>query len=182
MLETHLTSRIWNVISSISFGYHFVLKYTENRHKWIFFAFQALRLLRHTLNQCRKLFWKLISHLAFEMKNIWHFDQVLFVLKYIGNQRKWSVFCISGPVNCPGINEFNAGNYAGNISHISHLLCNIWYFHQVPFVLEIAINDHFLHFWSCKLPRKKIKKCRKLSRKSRLTSRIWNAISSIFIG
>ena len=118
MSETHLTSRIWNVISSISFGYHFVLKYTENQYKWTFFAFQApayiksmpetmlethltsrirnaisgisircylylnmseigindhfiafqaLRLLRHTLNQCRKIFRKLISHLTFGM-------------------------------------------------------------------------------------------------------------------
>ena len=30
---------------------------------------------------------------------------------------------------------------------------------------EIGINDHFLHFWSCKLPRKKLNQCRKLCRK-----------------
>ena len=51
-------------------------------------------------------------------------------------------FCISGPVNCPGVNEFNAGNYAGNLSDISHSPCNIWYFYHVPFVLKYIRNWH----------------------------------------
>ena len=78
-------------------------------------------------------------------------------------------FCISGPVNCPGINEFNVGNYAGNSSHILHLECNIRHFHRIPFLYlnssEISINGHFLRFRPCKLPRHKQIQCRKLCRK-----------------
>ena len=60
-----------------------------------------------------------------------------------GNAKKWPFMPI-----LYGINEFNAGNYADNISHISHLLCNIWYFHQVPFVLKYIRNPYKWSFFA----------------------------------
>ena len=44
------------------------------------------------------------SHISHLECNIQHFHWIAFVLKYIQHRFKWSICCISGHVNCPGIN------------------------------------------------------------------------------
>ena len=86
------------------------------------------------------------------------------------------IFSISGTVHCSGINKFNARNYAGNSSHISHMESIIQYFHQVPFVLKFIENQckwSFFAFWALKLLRHTLNNCWKIC---------WKLISHLAFG
>ena len=88
-----------------------------------------------------------LSHISHIECNIQHFHWIAFVLKYIENWCKWSICCISGHVNCPGINKFNAGNCAGNKYAIRHLVCNYWNFNWTPFIFKYIENKCKLTFY-----------------------------------
>ena len=88
-----------------------------------------------------------LSHIPHLKCNIQHFHWIAFVLKYIENQFKWSICCISGHVNCPDINEINAGNCAENKYAIRHLVCNYWNFDWTPFIFKYIENKRKLTFY-----------------------------------
>ena len=87
------------------------------------------------------------SHISHLKCNIQHFHWIAFVLKYIEHRFKWSICCISGHVNCPGINKFNAGNCAGNKYAIRHLVCNYLHFDWTPFIFKYIENKCKLTFY-----------------------------------
>ena len=125
MLETHLTPCIWYAISGISIRCYLYLNTSEISINDHFLHFWSCKLPQNKLNQCWKLFLKVISHLTSGMQ----YPAFSLVLKYIENRSKWSICFFSSHVNYPGINEINARNCAGNKYAIRHLVCNYWNFY-----------------------------------------------------